>query len=403
VTAVAGQGDRRREHQSAEQRPLPSGTVPLGRIRGIRIATNWSVAVIFALIAVGLGTLQFPSANPRQSAATYALASVITTIVFFASLLAHELAHSLVARHYRLTVESITLFLFGGVSQLSGEVPSPSAEVAIAGVGPLTSLLLGGVFVGGAALLAGTSPARASLPGVVLTSLAYLGFTNLALAVFNIIPAAPLDGGRLLQAVVWWRTGDRVRATIWASRVGQVLGWVFIAGGLYAFFATENFSWVWIALIGWFVTSGATAEARQAVVIGELRGIRVGQIMTPQPATVPASMPVISFLDGYFFRVRHQSFPVTNDSQDKVTGLVTLNRIREVPAARREQTLLGDIACPLSDVATASPDESVADLIPRLTACSDQRALVFRDGNLVGIVSPTDITRMLDRLHAAQH
>jgi Zn-dependent protease/CBS domain-containing protein len=380
---------------------LGGGTVPLGSIRGIRIATNWSVTVIFALIAVGLGTLQFPSANPRQSALTYALASVITTIVFFASLLAHELAHSLVARRYRLTVTSITLFLFGGISQLSGEVPSPSAELRIAGAGPLTSLLLGGVFVGGAAALAGTSPARASLPGVVLTALAYLGFTNLALAVFNIIPAAPLDGGRLLRALVWWRTGDRVKATVWAGRAGQVLGWVFIAGGLYAFFATENFSWVWIALIGWFVTSGATAEARQAVLTGELRGIRVGQIMTPQPVTVPGSMPVSSFLDGYVFRMRHQSFPVTRDGQDQVTGLVTFDRVRQVPADRREETLLSDVACPLSDVATASPDDSVADLIPRLTACTDQRALVFRDGSLVGIVSPSDIARMLDRLHAA--
>ena len=376
--------------------------MPLGSIRGIRIATNWSVAVIFALIAVGLGTLQFPSANPRQSALTYALASVITTIVFFASLLAHELAHSLVARRYGLKVESITLFLFGGISQLSGDVPSPSAEVSIAGVGPLTSLLLGGVFLGVTVLLAGTSPARASVPGVVVTAFAYLGVTNLALAVFNIIPAAPLDGGRLLRAVVWWRSGDRVKATVWASRAGQVLGWVFIAGGLFAFFDTENFSWVWIAFIGWFITSGATAEARQAVVTGELRGIRVGQIMTPQPVTVPGSMPVSTFLDDYVFRVRHQSFPVTLDGQDTVTGLVTFNRIKQVPAAGREQTLITDIACPLSDVATASPDDSVSDLIPRLTACADQRALVFSNGKLAGIVSPSDIARMLDRLHAVQ-
>ncbi len=373
----------------------------LGSIRGIRIDTNWSVAVIFALIAVGLGTLQFPSANPRQSALTYALASVFTTLVFFASLLAHELAHSFVARRYRLTVSSITLFLFGGVSQLNGEVPSPSAEVWIAGVGPLTSLVLGGVFGGAAVLLAGTSPARASVPGVVLTGLAYLGFTNLALGVFNIIPAAPLDGGRLLRALVWWRTGDRVRATVWASRAGQGLGWVLIAGGLYAFFSTENFSWVWIALIGWFVMSGATAEARQAVVTGELRGIRVGQIMTPQPVTAPGSMLVSTFLDGYVFRMRHQSFPITLDGQDEVTGLVTFNRIKEVPAGRRAETLLSDIACPLSDVATASPDDSVAELIPRLTGCADQRALVFRDGHLVGIVSPSDIAQMLDRIRVA--
>jgi Zn-dependent protease/CBS domain-containing protein len=376
--------------------------VVLGKIRGIRIETNWSVAVIFALIAVGLGTLQFPSANPRQSVLTYALASVITTIVFFGSLLAHELAHSFVARRYRLTVTSITLFIFGGVSQLSGEVPSPSAEVAIAGVGPLTSLVLGGVFGGGAVLLSGTSPARASLPGVVLTGLAYLGFTNIALAVFNVIPAAPLDGGRLLRALVWWRTGDRVRATVWASRVGQVFGWVFIAGGLYAFFATENFSWVWIALLGWFVACGATAEARQAVVISELRGIRVSQIMTPQPVSVPGSISVSSLLDGYIFRLRHQSFPVTDDGQDRVTGLVTFNRIKEVPAYQRMRTAVADVACTLSEVATASPDESVADLIPRLRACPEHRALVFRDRHLVGIVSPSDVARVLDRLHMAQ-
>jgi Zn-dependent protease/CBS domain-containing protein len=399
---MADSGDPGRGRPAAQPQYWGRGTVPLGTIRGIRIGTNWSVAVIFALIAVGLGTLQFPSANPRQNAATYALASVITTLVFFASLLAHELAHSLVARRYRLNVESITLFLFGGISQLSGDVPSPSAEVAIAGAGPLTSLLLGGVFVGAAVGVAGTSPARASLPGVVVTAFAYLGFTNLALAVFNVIPAAPLDGGRLLRAVVWWRSGDRVKATIWASRAGQVLGWVFIAGGLYAWFTTGNFSWVWIAFIGWFVTSGATAEARQAVVTGELRGIRVGQIMTPQPVTVPGSMPVSSFLDGYVFQVRHQSFPVTLDGQDRVTGLVTFNRIKQVPADRRGETVLADIACPLSDVATASPGDSVADLIPRLTACADQRALVFSNGNLVGIVSPSDIARMVDRLHAAQ-
>jgi Zn-dependent protease len=399
---MAQSGDQGHGRRPAERQYLGAGTVPLGSIRGIQIATNWSVAIIFALIAVGLGTLQFPSANPHQSALTYALASVITTIAFFASLLAHELAHSLVALHYRLKVESITLFLFGGVSQLSGDVPSPSAEVWIAGVGPLTSLLLGGVFLGAAVLLAGTSPADTSLPGIVVTALAYLGFTNLALAVFNVIPAAPLDGGRLLRAVIWWRTKDRVKATIWASRAGQVLGWVFIAGGLYAFFITENFSWVWIALIGWFVTSGATAEARQAVATGELRGIRVSQIMTPQPVTVPGSMSVRSFLDGYMLRVRHQSFPVTLDGQDEVTGLVTFNRIKQVPAARRAETVLADIACPLSDVATASPQDSVADLLPKLTACADQRALVFSDGKLLGIVSPSDIARMLDRLHTAQ-
>src|ERR1700733_9530643 len=375
--------------------------VPLGSVRGIRIEANWSVALIFALIALGLATLQFPSVNPHQSALTYAIAAIVTAVAFFASLLAHELAHSLGARHYGLRVEKITLWVLGGVSQLSGEVPSPGAEVWIAGVGPLTSLVLGGIFIGAAVLFAGTGPARASVPGVFETALAYLGITNVALAAFNVIPAAPLDGGRLLRAVIWWRTGDRVKATVWASRAGQAFGWAFIVGGVYAFFTTRQWTWLWFAFIGWFLAGSASAEAQQAGVTGQLRGIRVGQIMTPDPVTVPGSATVSEFLDGHLFRARHQGFPVIQDDRG-VTGLVTVNRIRQVLPEERDRTRLADIACPLADVATAAPDDSVADLLPRLTACADRRALVFRDGRLAGIVSPSDIARMLDRLRVTQ-
>ena len=374
--------------------------VPLGSVRGIRIEANWSVALIFALIALGLATLQFPSVNPHQSALTYAIAAIVTAVAFFASLLAHELAHSLVARRFGLRVEKITLWVLGGVSQLSGEVPSPGAEVWIAGVGPLTSLVLGGIFIGAAVLFAGTGPARASVPGVFETALAYLGITNVALAAFNVIPAAPLDGGRLLRAVIWWRTGDRVKATVWASRAGQAFGWAFIVGGVYAFFTTRQWTWLWFAFIGWFLAGSASAEAQQAVVTGQLRGIRVGQIMTPDPVTVPGSATVSEFLDGHLFRARHQGFPVIQDDRG-VTGLVTVNRIRQVLPEERDRTRLADIACPLADVATAAPDDSVADLLPRLTACTDRRALVFRDGRLAGIISPSDIARMLDRLRAS--
>lgn len=373
------------------------GAFPLGTVFGIRVRANWSVVIILALIAFGLGRLQFPSANPHQSAFTYGLAGVITAVVFLASLLAHELAHSLLARRYGLSVRSITLWAFGGISELSGEFPNPADEARVAAVGPLTSLLLGGIFIGVAAGVAAPHPARDSVTGVIVSALAYLGITNVALFAFNIIPAAPLDGGRVLRAVIWWRTGDRVKATVWASRAGEVLGWVFVVGGFYAFFITGQFTWLWTALIGFFITGGASAEAQQAVVTGRLRGIRVSQIMTPNPVTVRASMTVSEFLDSSLFRARHQSFPVTQDG-DTVTGLVTFNRIKQVPPGERDRTRLADIACPLADVATATPDDSAADLLPRLTACADQRALVFRDGHLVGIVSPSDITRMANRL-----
>ena len=297
---------------------------------------NWSVAVIFALIAFGLAAWQFPAVNPHQATLTYALAGVLTTVLFFASLLAHELAHSLVARHYGLKVKSITLWLLGGVSELSGDVPRPSAEAWIAGVGPLTSLLLSGIFIGLAALAGASHPARASLAGVIYFALVYLGATNVLLAVFNVIPAAPLDGGRVLRAIVWWRTGDRAKATIWADRAGQVFGWICVAGGLYVFFLTRDLSWVWTSLIGWFIAGSATAEAQQAVLAGRLRGIRVSQIRTPDPVTVPGSMTVSEFIDDYLFRARHQSFPVTRDGTDTVCGLVTLDRIKHVPAGSSE-------------------------------------------------------------------
>jgi len=218
------------------------------------------------------------------------------------------------------------------------------------------------------------------------------------LAVFNVIPAAPLDGGRVLRAIVWWRTGDRVKATIWADRAGQVFGWICVAGGLYAFFLTRDVSWVWTSLIGWFIAGSATAEAHQAVLAGRLRGIRASQVMTPDPVTVPGSMTVSEFVDDYLFRARHQSFPVTGNGGDIVTGLVTLDRIKHVPAGQRDHTRLADVACPLADVATATPQDSMADILPRLTECADRRALVFSHGHLAGIITPSDITRMIDNL-----
>ena len=226
---------------------------------------NWSAAVIFALIAFGLAAWDFPALDPHQSPLTYVLAGVLTTAVYLASLLAHELAHSLVARRYGVTVKSITLWLLGGISELGGETPGPAAEARIAAAGPLTSLLLGGIFIGLAALVTTGHPARTSIPGVIFTALAYLGVSNVVLAVFNVIPAAPLDGGRLLRAVIWWRTGDKVKATVSASRAGQVFGWICIAGGLYVFFLTRDWTWLWFSLIGWFLAGSATAEAQQAV------------------------------------------------------------------------------------------------------------------------------------------
>jgi Zn-dependent protease/CBS domain-containing protein len=365
-------------------------TFSLGRISGIRIGVNWSVLVIVALLAYGLAAGQFRAAAPGRPVAEYVAAGVVTAVAYLGSLLAHELAHSLVARRNGLKVEGITLWLLGGVSRLQGEVPDPGAEVRVAGVGPLVSLVLGGAFWLLAWLLHGLG-----VRGVVVAALAWLGGINIVLAVFNVIPAAPLDGGRLLRAILWRVTGNRLKAAVWAARSGQVFGWALVAVGAFLVLARRDYSWLWFVLLGWFLIGAATTESQQAMLQSRLRTVAVRQIMTPDPETVPASATVAQFLDDHL-PYRHSAFPVVADGQ--VVGLVTLNRINQVPAGARGQTTLQDVACPLSDVARATPDEPVADVLPRLNACSEGRALVFADGHLVGIVSPADMSRTLERL-----
>jgi CBS domain-containing protein len=237
----------------------------------------------------------------------------------------------------------------------------------------------------------------AGVGGVVVAALAWLGGINLLLAVFNVIPAAPLDGGRLLRAVLWRITGDRLKAAVWSARSGQVFGWALVVVAAYLVLVRREYNWLWFGLLGWFLISAATAEGQQAMLQSRLRTIAVREIMTAHPVTVPGSATVAWFLDDYLPWHRHSAFPVEADDGQTV-GLVTMRRINQVPAAERGRTTLRDAACPLSDVARATPDEPVADVLPRLNACSDNRALVFAGGHLDGIVSPADISRALERL-----
>jgi Zn-dependent protease/CBS domain-containing protein len=363
----------------------------LGRISGIRIGMNWSVLLIVALLAYGLAAGQFPAEVPHRPEAEYVVAAIVTAVAYIGSLLAHELAHSLVARRNGVQVEGITLWLLGGVSRLQGEMPNPAAEVRVAGVGPLTSLVLGGVFMLVAWLLHG-----AGVAGVAVAALAWLGGINILLAVFNVIPAAPLDGGRLLQAVLWAITRDRLKAAMWSARSGQVFGWALFVIGGYLVLARRDYSWLWFLLLGWFLTSAATAENQQAVVQSRLRTVAVREIMTAGPVTVPASATVARFRRELQPWLRHSAFPVVDDGE--TVGLVTLSRINRVPEDERDRITLREIACPLAEVAQATPDEPVADLLPRLNACSEGRALVLADGRLAGIVAPADISRALERI-----
>ncbi|MEH1011794.1 site-2 protease family protein [Micromonospora sp. CPCC 206060] len=362
----------------------------LGRIAGVPVGVNWSVLVIFALIAWGLSARQFPEAYPGEPGWAYLLAGLSAAVVFFAGLLAHEVSHAVVAKRNGLGVSGITLWLFGGVAELRGDAPNPGAELRIAGVGPLVSLLIG-IFFGAIA----TALAVVGQDGLLVGAFAWLGGINLLLAVFNVLPAAPLDGGRLLRAAVWKWTGDRNRAAVVAARAGWGLGALLIAFGLWQFLAGAAVGGLWLALIGWFLIGAAAMEERQARTGAALRGVRVADVMTPQPQTVSAGVSVADFVDHYLFAYRHSALPLTED--DRPVGLVTLDRVRGIPANRRAGTTLGEVSCRADELVLARPEEPLTDLLPRLSECADGRALVVTDGRLVGIVSPSDISRAVQR------
>ena len=261
-------------------------SISLGRIAGIKVGINASVFLIIAILVVGLATGQLPAAYPGRSIVAYVIAAIIAAVLFLASLLAHELAHSLVARRNGIEVESIVLWLLGGVAQLRGEPKTPGADFRIAIVGPLTSLVLAIVF--GLAAAGVASLGGAGLPFGVLI---YLAATNAVLAVFNLIPAAPLDGGRVLRAALWRSRGDRHTAAVNAARAGRILGFVMIALGVLQVVTGRGLGGVWLALIGWFVVSAATAEEQQARLGGRLAGLTVGQVMAARPPSSMATSP----------------------------------------------------------------------------------------------------------------
>ena len=366
--------------------------VSLGRIAGIHVGLNWSLLVIGALIAWSLATGILPAAAPGRTSSAYWTAGVISAFVYLASLLAHELAHSVVATRRGVRVEGITLWLFGGVSRFSSESSSPGAQALITFVGPLTSLVLGVLF-----LLLSVAFGAGAHPGLLTATLAWLGYINILLGVFNLLPAFPLDGGRILQSLIWLRTGDRLRATNIAARIGMAFAFLLIAYGLVtAFVAGGLFGGVWSVFLGWFLLSAARAEQTGALMRQALSGISVTEVMTPNPVQAPDDITVDDALHGYVLASRHSTFP-THDGSGQLSGLLTLAALKNVVPNARATTRIKEIICPLDKVSTARPADPASNLLNDGGGCSEGRTLVVDNGRLVGIISPSDINRLLQR------
>ena len=352
-------------------------TIPLGRIAGIRIGANWSVLVIVALLAQGMAATLLPRTAPGHGAATYWGVAAGTAVLFVASLLAHELAHALVARWYGIRVHRVTLWALGGVAELEDQPPHPRADLLVALAGPLTSL--------GVAMLVGAAALLAGLPAVLTAALWWVAVMNAVVAVFNLLPGAPLDGGRVLRAVLWWRSGNRVRADLAAARAGRVLGIVLIVLGALEVLGTGSFGGLWLALIGWFLIAAATAEQTGTTLHQALAGLRAADIMTPAPVCGYAGQTVSAFVDSVAATTPHLVFPVCDDAGRPV-GTVNLTDLARLPAPARQTTRLGEMAV---RVPVVEPDVPAADVA---VVAARSPVLVAHD-RLLGIITPTDLAR----------
>ncbi|HEX6209966.1 MAG TPA: site-2 protease family protein, partial [Methylomirabilota bacterium] len=357
-------------------------SISLGRWFGIPIGLHYSWFFIAALITLSLAS-HFSLVHRTWSPVIIWTAAVIASVLFFVTLLMHELSHALVARSNHLPVRSITLFALGGVAQIEKESASAKDEFWMAMAGPLTSIAIGLVCLGMASW-AGWTPAGDSA-ALVPSVLGWLGAINVALAVFNLIPGYPLDGGRVLRAVLWARSGDADRATRQAAGVGQFVAFLFIAFGLLRVFAGAGFGGLWLAFIGWFLLEAARASYAQVAAVEALRGVRVRDLMGTDCGTVEAATSLQSFVDDLLLRTGRRCFVVTGGGA--VVGLVTPHEVRQVAREEWPGLSVGDVMRPLAATRTVTPQTPAIEAL-RIMGQEDIHQLpVVSDGHLDGIVT----------------
>jgi Zn-dependent protease/CBS domain-containing protein len=361
------------------------GNFTIGRFGGVEVRLNWSLLAVFALIVWSLTDGVFPSQNPGLSHGTYLAMGIVAALLFLASILLHELGHSWVARREGIEVDSITLWLFGGVSQFKGRFPSSGAEFRVAVSGPLVSILLGTLFV-----LIALAHVPSSVDGVA----AWLGYINLILAVFNLLPALPLDGGRVLHSALWRAKGDFAWATRVASEIGVAFGYLFIALGLAMFIFQGSFSGAWLAFIGWFLLQGARAEARYVATEQALDGLRVRDLMVRDPVTVEVDSTLGRFMDQVAWSHRFTTYPVLDGGSP--VGLLAFASVAAVPRSEWDTRRVRDTMLPIDEVPQLTEDERAVDALAELSAPRASRALVVDDGHLAGLLSVTDLARALE-------
>ena len=376
----------------------------IGKLFGIKIFIDWSWIFIFLLVTWSLAAGVFPSLHPDWGTGMLVGLGLVASILFFASVLAHEFAHSFVARARGMPVRRITLFIFGGVSNIEKEPQSPGNEFWMALVGPLTSLALGILFLGiGFANENGTLPY--TLQGMrqmdpIATLFFWLGPINLILTAFNMIPGFPLDGGRVLRSILWKISGSMRSATRWASALGQAIAWAFIVAGIamafgvqIPFFGTGLINGIWLAFIGWFLNNAAVQSYRQVVIDDILEGIQVNRLMHRSVPTVSPDLMVSQFVDEYVMGHGEQSFPVLLG--DQLVGMISVQDVRKVARPQWESVSIKEIMTPRAKLEVINPEEDAAEALHKLSERDIRQVPVVESGHLVGLLRRQDIIRWL--------
>jgi Zn-dependent protease len=366
--------------------------IPFGRIFGITLKLNPSWFIIFILVTWALAGSYFPTTYPAWTLTEKIAAGVITSLLFFASVLVHELMHSVVAMREGITVKSITLFIFGGVSEIAGEPKKASDEFLMALAGPLTSLVLGGVLIGVWVGLKNTSGAAQYVEAIAY----WLGIINLSLGAFNLIPGFPLDGGRVLRSIMWGRSGDLRSATKTASQVGRAVAYLFIFIGIFLVFTGNWINGIWLALIGWFLDNAAVGSYRQVQLNDLLAGHKVSEAMLRDCVSVPPDVTADHMINEYALTKGQQCFPVMDG--ETLEGMVSFDSLRSVAREARRDKTAAQIMTPLDKLKTVAPEDDLTKVLAIMTENDESQVPVLQDNKVVGLISREKLLSFIDLL-----
>jgi Zn-dependent protease/CBS domain-containing protein len=367
------------------------GGIPIGKAFGISLKLHYSWFFIFALITWALAANYFPATQPNWSLAEKIGAGLLTSVLFFGSVLLHELMHSIVAIREGIEIESITLFILGGVSQMTGEPKTARDEFLMAGAGPLSSLVLGGIFFGIYFALRGAT-AGAEQFGAAIAF--YLGYINILLGVFNLIPGFPLDGGRVLRSLLWWRGRNLQRATRTASTIGRIFGFLFIFGGIWLIFSGDFLSGIWLILIGWFLQSAAAGSYQQTMLQEMLKGHVASEVMSQDCMMVPPDISIERLVNENILTSGRRCFPVV--SGDNAEGLITMHNVRAVPREQWGTRSVREAMTPLDGMKAVGPNEDLSTVMQLMAQHDINQLPVVYEGKVVGMIGRDNIINFVN-------